>query len=328
MLILSAANDLGNPAIIAALIAATVSLLLGYLKPFSERRNSEVSTLHSESVWREQLFSLASCPSDEIDRTKIELFRTFLSATRGTKYTDQSNSYSDVPYDANFRTSRGPNLDDICMVHYRNLLLELNLPKKGVTKEAGATLRELCRLLLKSDWNTRINSSEFFTVNSEIICKAATTVELYILKTIEEVTDTELKDTMIKFQNQSHLDSLGMKISKPKSAGHEFKKASNEFIDLVDAVVCNTLNQPKKLKDRFWIYYKFLAPIFGFTFIIGYFLIQQLENCILLNSISVVIAVVVVLPFLRTIIQHSEIYKNASDVWQRQVKYKDFEKKN
>lgn len=190
MFILSSSPDLANPAIIAALIAATVSILLAYLKPFSDRRNSEVSTLHSESVWREKLFELATLPADEVGLKQVELFRTFLSATRGVGGFDvtQDNPMNDVPYDPNAKNSDNRDLDDLCLIHYQTMRKDLkgkeqrnhasaqqkqrNQASAHVSLENAEVMRQLCRLLLKSDWNRRIHDENFVETEIEINMKA------------------------------------------------------------------------------------------------------------------------------------------------------------
>lgn len=84
------------------------------MTPFRNRQNSEVSTLHSESVWRERLFNLASTPNEKMTAANIELFRTFLSATRGIR--DTSNIY-----DPDCRKVKGKDLDDLCLYFYADL---------------------------------------------------------------------------------------------------------------------------------------------------------------------------------------------------------------
>lgn len=165
MLILSGDSGLSNQTLIAALIGAAVTLILAYLAPFSERRNSEVSTLHSESVWREKLFTLASTPDDQMNAQNIELFRTFLSATRGIP--DGS-----AVYDPDCRKAEGKDLDDLCLYFYADLQKELTAGAKTISPNKSQVLRQLCRLLLKSDWNARIHPLNFEETNNEILYKA------------------------------------------------------------------------------------------------------------------------------------------------------------
>ena len=199
MFILSPSPDLASPAIIAALIAATVSILLAYLKPFSDRRNSEVSTLHSESVWREKLFELATLPADEVMLKQVELFRTFLSATRGIGglAVTQDNPMNDVPYDPNVKNSDNRDLDDLCLIHYQTMRKDLkeaeqlnhasdqqeqlNHASDHVSLQNAEVMRQLCRLLLKSDWNRRIHDENFVETEIEINVKA-----IAILRNIDD----------------------------------------------------------------------------------------------------------------------------------------------
>ena len=60
--------------LLAGIIGACVTLIVAfYVTPFRNRQNSEVSTLHSESVWREKLFELASGSDEKMNAENIEL---------------------------------------------------------------------------------------------------------------------------------------------------------------------------------------------------------------------------------------------------------------
>ncbi|WP_353486162.1 hypothetical protein [Apilactobacillus xinyiensis] len=154
----------------------TGSFLAAIITAVFNRINSEKSSIHSESEWRADLYKLSQ--KTEISRQDLELFRTCLSATRGM---------DNKPLDE--RTAkRYPEIDDICLFYY-HYLLEHNLQidthynviekTKFVTSQKNPHLiiseqqkssssgeyvqgdkektvfRQLCRILLKSDWNTR-----------------------------------------------------------------------------------------------------------------------------------------------------------------------------
>ncbi|WP_105988536.1 hypothetical protein [Apilactobacillus timberlakei] len=171
-------------------------LLTLFISPIFTRKNNEQNSLHSESVWREKLFNL-SC-NTSINARDLELFRTFLSATRGIE-----NQYFDrKKYPLDFRMNeRKQDLDDTCLHYYYFLKnkysyeLDRNMCIK--TYKYTFIFNQLCRLLLKSDWNKRITSSEPF----------------HFLQCIERYTEMEIKAILIINNNMSKLEIKNLKLS-------------------------------------------------------------------------------------------------------------------
>ncbi|WP_162255999.1 hypothetical protein [Apilactobacillus ozensis] len=152
----------------------TGSVVAAIITAVFNRINSEKSSIHSESEWRADLYKLSQ--KTEISRQDLELFRTCLSATRGmdNKLFDErtANRYLEI--------------DDVCLFYYHYLLSNrlINIRRNMYVRGANErfVFRQLCRILLKSDWNTRdvknsiMNKLSCFVKTSEEDKKAVSLV--------------------------------------------------------------------------------------------------------------------------------------------------------
>ena len=162
--------------VVASLIGAVVALVVAsFITPLWNRRNSEISELHSESVWRSELFKLSK--KVKVSEEDLELFRTFLSATRGYIGADglrEGVRFNHLDIDT---TKRGRGLDDVCMVFYKTALNRFYVSfgdgKLYLVPDMAIYFRQLCRLLLKEDWNRRVRTPKnYLDIESEILAKA------------------------------------------------------------------------------------------------------------------------------------------------------------
>ncbi|TPR48158.1 hypothetical protein DY037_07135 [Apilactobacillus micheneri] len=150
----------------------TGSVTATFFTALFNRINSEKSAIHNESEWRNDLYYLSK--QVNITREDLELFRTCLSASRGI-----NNNILDK------RTAkRFLEMDDICIFYYHYLVDDDNnftkhiyeknenynfdkkfgkLSQRNIDNDydyisspkKSTIFRQLCRLLLKSDWEHR-----------------------------------------------------------------------------------------------------------------------------------------------------------------------------
>ena len=218
--------------LLAGIIGAGISLVVAfYITPFRSRQNSEVSTLHSESVQREKLFNLAATPNKDMTAKNIELFRTFLSATRGI----QTKSYA---YNPNCRKSKGKDLDDLCLYFYSYLQKDLKAGASTISADKSQVLRQLCRLLLKSDWNTRIHPNDFEQTNNEILYKAILLInsQAYSMNVEKNITIRRLSLIDGKIILEPDGKQSEIEVKNQLLLGEDFK-------ELLDSVIDNSSNK-------------------------------------------------------------------------------------
>ncbi|MCL0330834.1 hypothetical protein [Apilactobacillus xinyiensis] len=166
-----------NTEILSGIVGAILTL---FISPIFVRKNNEQNSLHSESVWRQELFDLSKTQS--ISGEQLALFRSFLSATRGMQEHDIKPPL--IGYWIDTRVNgRDQNLDDTCLHYYYYLVQQFNSQRTNhITNDIDvAIFRQLCRLLLKSDWNNRIQEANI----------------LNILNCVERYEEMELKARII-----------------------------------------------------------------------------------------------------------------------------------
>lgn len=109
------------------------------------------NAIHGESEWRQDLFSLSK--KTKLLKKDIELFRTCLSSIRGIPF--QINRPNYYEYDPYFK--KNETIDDFCIVYY--YYLRNCFYNKDICCIDGEddifVFRQLCRLLVKTDWNRR-----------------------------------------------------------------------------------------------------------------------------------------------------------------------------
>ncbi|TPR21469.1 hypothetical protein DY102_07195 [Apilactobacillus timberlakei] len=150
----------------------TASVLSGsVIATFISGKFNDKNAIHNESVWREQLFDLSK--KDCLTREDIELFRTCVSALRGIPY--RGTYYAYDPY---FKRNIDSNIDDLCIVYYYYLVDLFDINKYYYNNALFyrknreliyfndlnndiVVFRQLCRLLVKTDWNKRTIDSIF-----------------------------------------------------------------------------------------------------------------------------------------------------------------------
>ncbi|WP_105965019.1 hypothetical protein [Apilactobacillus micheneri] len=188
----------------------TSSVIATFFTSIFNRINSEKSAIHNESEWRNDLYKLSK--KVIIMREDLELFRTCLSATRGIhKHNGKIN------FDK--RTAkRFPEIDDICIFYYHYLCdnnkfnyinfddinKRINFYSKNVfnnysylnNENEAIVFRQLCRLLLKADWEHR-------DVRNSILSKIS-----FIVK----VTDIDIKavDLIYSLENDGQTDHFNL----------------------------------------------------------------------------------------------------------------------
>ncbi|WP_220728486.1 hypothetical protein [Apilactobacillus xinyiensis] len=137
------------------IIAALMAIIGLYITYSFNRNNNELNALHGESHWRENLTNISKKSLIRIE--ELELFRTCLSATRG--FDNFNLDYRETKKDCD--------LDDYCICYYHYLLDKYLLKSSNIQYSSNkfsdtVIFRQLCRLLLKSDWNIRISQSLSF----------------------------------------------------------------------------------------------------------------------------------------------------------------------
>ncbi|TPR26300.1 hypothetical protein DY120_00980 [Apilactobacillus micheneri] len=120
--------------------------------------NNDKNAIHNESEWRSDLYEISK--KENINKENVEMFRTCISSTRGgCKY----------KFDKRF-SDRYMTLDDIALIYYHYLINEYNFKVDSnnhnnndcseksyhvLNEEDSIVFRQLCRMLLKSDWEIR-----------------------------------------------------------------------------------------------------------------------------------------------------------------------------
>lgn len=147
----------------------------------ADHRNN-LASLHQESNWRESLYRLTGC--QKIGIKEVHLLRTCVSAYRSSSNAKSSPILNDplISYQIegakddegkDKRIDKSINMDDL-IINYCNYLSDLYYSSRPrstnywLNPKFDLVFRQLCRLLLKSDWEIRkspslfINGLEFF----------------------------------------------------------------------------------------------------------------------------------------------------------------------